>query len=76
MQSKNYRSIYLDCIFAALGAAISDAIPKPILADQLYGETLSSIVFVIIIFVVNMELFSILKKPSKKIYEKSHDYYC
>lgn len=72
---KTNRDIYLGCIFAllaALGAAVADVIPKPILGN--YDSEISHVspvVFVIIIFVMNAIIFSIRKKPSDKI-TKNH----
>jgi drug/metabolite transporter (DMT)-like permease len=71
---KNRRNIYLGCLFAllaALGAAVADVVPKPILGD--YRTSLSNvspIVFVAIIFVINAILFSIWRKSSQKISQK------
>ena len=63
----------LFALLAALGAAVADVVPKPILGDYAF-ETIphvSPVVFVAIIFVINAVLFSIWRKPSQKI-SKQH----
>jgi len=63
---KNHSDVYLGCgfaILAAVGAAVSDVLPKSILDDHISDGAISPIVFVTIVFVINAILFSIRKKP-------------